>query len=122
MHAKNISMIAVSIPSNDCIVNKNRLRKPFSSTNIPSPTLNDKKDWQEVKSAVAKKKTQFIFFSERLIKLYENGCFAYYGAKSKVLKTMIWPDELASVALEGKDKVKIATKYKKSYLFKFARS
>lgn len=51
----------------------------------------------EIKSTMAKKKTKFIFYTERLIKLYKNGCFAYYGAKSGALKTMIRPDELVSV-------------------------
>ena len=113
--------MAVTIPVNDSIVQKNRLRKPFSSTNISSPTMhsNDNNDWLEVKSVIAKKKTKFIFYSERLIKLYQNGCFAYYGAKSKVLKTMIEPDDLALVALEGRDKIKIMTKDRLSYLFKF---
>jgi hypothetical protein len=80
---------------------------------------NDQNEWIEMKSVIAKKKTKFIFYSERLIKLYQNGCFAYYGAKSKVLKTMLEPEDLALVALEGKDKIKIVTKDKRSYLFKF---
>lgn len=76
---------------------------------------------KEIKVDFAKKKSKFIFFSDRELKLYENGCFAYYGARSKELKTMIQPSELVQITLEGKDKMKISTKNKK-YLFKFGTS
>ena len=82
----------------------------------------ENEDMIELKSTMAKKKTKFIFYSERLIKLYKNGCFAYYGAKSGSLKTMIKPNELVSVTYEGKDKMRIVLKNKKIYLFKLSFS
>ena len=50
--------------------------------------------WKELRSDVAKKKSKFIFYSDRQIKLYDNGCFAYFGARSKELKTLFKPEEL----------------------------
>lgn len=50
--------------------------------------------WKDVKSGIAKKKSKFIFYSDRQIKLYENGYLAYFGARSKELKTLFTPEEL----------------------------
>jgi hypothetical protein len=74
-------------------------------------------------SGVAKKKSKFIFYSERELKLYENGYFAYYDARAKSmeLKVLMKPIDMQSVTLDGKNKLKIVTK-DKTYLFRFSSS
>jgi hypothetical protein len=72
-------------------------------------------------SGFAKKKSKFIFYSERELKLYENGYFAYYGARSKELKVLLKPIDMLAVVLDGKNKLKIVTK-EKTYLFRFNSS
>ena len=76
---------------------------------------------QEVKSDYVKKKTRLVFFADRLIKIYENGYFAYFTSKRGELKALIKPKQLLMVSLDGKDKMKIITK-KKTYQFKFSDS
>lgn len=73
---------------------------------------------KEVMSEYVKKKTKLIFFADRLIKIYENGYFAYFTCKKEEMKALIKPKQLISVSLDGTDKMKIVTK-KKTYLFKF---
>lgn len=38
--------------------------------------------WKESKVEFAKKKHKIFFFSDRILKLYENGHFAYFSMKS----------------------------------------
>jgi hypothetical protein len=77
--------------------------------------------WKEKKSEMVKKKTKLIFYSDRLIKFYENGYFAYYTSKSNNLKACHSSNDIISCVLESKDKLKLSTK-QKSYLFKFNSS
>jgi hypothetical protein len=74
-------------------------------------------------SGVAKKKSKFIFYSERELKLYENGYFAYYDARAKPteLKVLMKPIDMQSVTLDGKNKLKIVSR-DKTYLFRFSTS
>jgi hypothetical protein len=67
---------------------------------------------------MVKKKTKLIFYADRLLKLYENGYFAYFTSRHKDLKAVIHPKDIISCLLESKDKMKLSTK-EKSYLFKF---
>ena len=54
-----------------------------------------------------------FFYGDRQIKIYENGCLAYFTAsRQKELKALIKPKCLLSVVLESKDKMKIMTKSK----------
>ena len=46
---------------------------------------------KEVKSDYVKKKTKLIFFADRLIKIYENGYFAYFTSKREEMKALIKP-------------------------------
>jgi hypothetical protein len=67
---------------------------------------------------MVKKKTKLIFYADRLLKLYENGYFAYFTSRHTNLKAVIHPKDIVSCVLENKDKMKLSTKVK-SYLFKF---
>ena len=69
-------------------------------------------------SGFAKKKSKFIFYSERELKFYENGYFAYYGARSKELKILLKPIDMLAVVIDGKNKLKIVTR-EKTYIFRF---
>jgi hypothetical protein len=42
-------------------------------------------------SEYVKKKTKLIFFADRLIKIYENGYFAYFTSKKEDMKALIKP-------------------------------
>lgn len=41
-----------------------------------------------------KKKKVFFFYSDRVIKLYDNGYFGYYTHKSEKLKALVAPGDL----------------------------
>ncbi len=56
-----------------------------------------------------------------MLKLYENGTLGYLKPKSSKFKALISPQNIRSLALDGKDKLKISTK-EKNYLFKFSSS
>jgi hypothetical protein len=56
-------------------IKTNRLRKPSSQTNLSSPKFETEDSspvdtWEAVKVDLAKKKSQFIFYSERELRLY----------------------------------------------------
>ena len=74
--------------------------------------------WKEIKSELVKKKTKLIFYADRLLKIYENGYFAYFTSRQSSLKAVIHPRDIVSCVLESKDKMKLSTR-EKSYLFKF---
>lgn len=67
---------------------------------------------------MVKKKTKLIFYADRLLKLYENGYFAYFTSRNNNLKAVIHPREIVACVIDSKDKMKLSTK-EKSYLFKF---
>lgn len=67
---------------------------------------------------MVKKKTKLIFNVDRLLKLYENGYFAYFTSRQNNLKAVIPPCDITSCSLENKDKMKLCTR-EKNYLFKF---
>lgn len=98
------------------------IQHPSSSSDI---NIDDCVDcmsfWKEKNSEMVKKKTKLIFYSDRLIKFYENGYFAYFTSKSNNLKACHKPSDIVSCILESKDKMKLTTK-SKSYLFKFNSS
>lgn len=76
--------------------------------------------WKEIKCEYVKKKTRMFFYGDRFMKLYENGCIAYFTAtKHSELKGLLKPKSLISATLDGKDKIKIVTK-EKTYFFKFS--
>jgi hypothetical protein len=56
---------------------------------------------------------------DRIIKLYENGILGYFKQKNCALKALITPADIRSLNMDGKDRIKLATK-DKSYLFKFS--
>jgi hypothetical protein len=74
--------------------------------------------WSEMKGDLAKKKHKLFFFADRIIKLYENGYFAYFSVRTKELKGVISTAEFKEASLDGKDKLKIISK-EKTYIFKF---
>lgn len=76
---------------------------------------------KEAKRCIVKKKSKFIFFTERELKLYEDGCLAYFGVKTKELKKLFKQPELQNVCTDGKTKMKIITP-QKTYYFKFSNS
>ena len=67
---------------------------------------------------MVKKKTKLIFYADRLLKIYENGYFAYFTSKQQNLKAVIHPKDIVSCVIENKEKMRLSTKVK-SYLFKF---
>lgn len=77
--------------------------------------------WRESKTELVKKKTKLIFYVDRLLKIYENGYFAYFTSRQKEIKAVIHPKDITSCVIESKDKMKLSTKVK-SYLFKFTDS
>jgi hypothetical protein len=74
-----------------------------------------------LKSEYVKKRTRVLFQADRIIKLYENGTLGYFKQKNCSLKALIAPADIRSIALDGKDKIKLYTK-EKNYLFKFQTS
>lgn len=83
--------------------------------------LNCMTQWKELKSEMVKKKTKLIFYADRLLKIYENGYFAYFTSRQQNLKAVIHPRDIVSCTIESKGKMKLSTKVK-SYLFKFNES
>ena len=68
-------------------------------------------------SEKVKKKSKFIFFSDRILKLFSNGELRYYRVKSNELKDVIPLNKILLVNLEGKHKSKIVTS-QKTYIFR----
>ena len=86
-------------------------------TNVTLDILND---WKEVKVDAAKKRHKLFFFVDRLLKIYDNGYFAYFKTgKTLKLKAVVSPTEYKEVSFDGKDKIKIVTKSDKTFIFKF---
>ena len=66
-----------------------------------------------------KKKRRIFFYSDRILKCYENGFLAYFLEKSNEVKCIINPKDIQVALLKEKDKIHLVTK-SKSYVFKFA--
>ena len=62
-----------------------------------SSSLQDEKfitKLKEVKKCLVKKKSKFIFFIEKEIKMYEDGSIAYFGVRSQELNRLLKPIEM----------------------------
>jgi len=68
-------------------------------------------------SEKVKKKSKFIFFSDRILKLTAKGEIRYYTNKSEELRGIIPISKVLLVSVDGKDKSKIVTT-RKTFVFR----
>lgn len=74
-----------------------------------------------IMSERVKKKSNFIFFSDRVLKLFGQGELRYYAHKNEELRGIIPLQKILSVSIDGKDKTKVVTTHK-TYVFRHSSS